>query len=279
MIRALLTLLAICVPMLAQAQTQSQTVAPTDARPPLIAESQRFQWQSIGQVAVGGFKSRGLCTGTLIAPDKVLTAAHCVIDRKTGEAFPNYRVTFIAGLYKGEMLGSSGARAIRAHPEFKTWTLQAGQRVKPNHLSRDLAVIELAEPLDQVTPATLANLPAEPGPVAVLGYRLDRRYVLTDYLGCQAAVATPELLALSCDVVQGSSGAPVFAQIDGEYRLVGVVAARNESKSEIKGLAVRVDDAALPAFVYDGAVSPRPLPRASLPPLTPEGSDTAPVQN
>jgi hypothetical protein len=37
-------------------------------------------WGSVGQVNVGGYRRRVECTGSLIAANVVITAAHCVMD-------------------------------------------------------------------------------------------------------------------------------------------------------------------------------------------------------
>ncbi|MEM8798570.1 MAG: trypsin-like serine protease, partial [Pseudomonadota bacterium] len=38
-------------------------------------------WEAVGKLNIDG---RGFCTGALIAPDIVLTAAHCLYDKETG---------------------------------------------------------------------------------------------------------------------------------------------------------------------------------------------------
>lgn len=57
-------------------------------------------FEPVGRVDIEG---GGFCTGALIAPDLVLTAAHCVVD-PSGTPVPAGRITFRAGLADGQAL-------------------------------------------------------------------------------------------------------------------------------------------------------------------------------
>ena len=208
-----------------------------------ISESAREEWQAVGRVTLEG-NARSLCTGTLIAPDTVVTAAHCVTNGETGEPVPFYKLNFVAGWHDGEHAGGAVASFVRVRDGFAEGA--GATRPKLSQFAADLAVITLKTPLLGVVPMPVAAQSEPQGPVTVLGYQQQRREVLTDYIGCQSTAMDPDFLGLSCAVVSGTSGGPVFEKTAEGWALVGVVVANTgQSDSAIKGLAVRVDQTRL----------------------------------
>jgi len=103
-----------------------------------ISESARQDWQAVGRVTIEG-NTRSLCTGTLIAPDTVVTAAHCVTNGETGQPLPFYKLNFVAGWHDGEHAGGAVASFIRVHADYADTPGVA--RPKLAKFAADLAVV------------------------------------------------------------------------------------------------------------------------------------------
>ena len=74
-----------------------QAVAEGTGLEPLTRRDQLLGWEAVGRIDLG---KDGFCTGTLIATDLVLTAAHCVYDG-AGKPVDPGKITFRSGFAEG----------------------------------------------------------------------------------------------------------------------------------------------------------------------------------
>ena len=98
-----------------------------------------------------GYSHRSHCTGALIAPDMVLTAAHCLISSKTGKPLKPKNVVFRAGYHLGESKADVRGRAF----VFTDGYLDAKSSAEKTML--DASIIVLEQELD-IEPAGLSDL-------------------------------------------------------------------------------------------------------------------------
>ncbi|TCO70951.1 trypsin-like serine peptidase [Rhodovulum euryhalinum] len=213
----------------------AQPAVSGDAAPVMLGDAEHRAWRAIGRVNVAGFDAAGTCTGTLITPDTVLTAAHCLHALRGRNARPG-QVHFVAGWHRDGFAAVRTARAIRLHPGYVH-----GKRPDSKTLQGDLALILLSGPIpsDEVRPIPLA-LPETVGPkVDVIGYRRDRLNALSRHANCPVAVESAGLLGLGCTVTQGTSGAPVLIRTAQGWRVVGVVSAGVSGAGPIRTAAAR----------------------------------------
>lgn len=206
-------------------------------------------WEAVGRIDIDG---KGFCTGALIEPDLVLTAAHCLFDKTTGERIGAERIAFLAGFRNGRALAYRDVRVALPHPDF-VLRIPAD----PDEVRNDLALLQLYRPIriPSITPFELSQSRLPGSEVGVVSYGEGREEIPSLQETCEVLGHQDGVLIMSCEAGFGSSGAPVFRNENGVYRLVSVVSAMADLDGEKVSLGT---DLAGPIEDLRAALQPGP---------------------
>lgn len=202
------SLIALCV-VFSPVEAQERALAP-------LADDIAAQFPAIGRLGQAGFRTQQGCTATLIAPDLIVTAAHCVSDSDRSDR------AFVAGWSRGDYIAARAPEREMRHPAYAL-----NGRHGPRN---DIALIVLESPIDDVTPIPLGDV--EDGRLdgteaALLGYHRKSPHVLSGSFTCPVRQFGIGLLRVGCPVINGNSGAPLLDRAKhGGWELVGVVSSQ-----------------------------------------------------
>jgi len=231
---ALISLLVSVAVSIADQPTSSQDLHPgiigKDDR--VLLDEQGPPWDAVGQVNVGGYRIAGRCTGTLVAPNLVVTAAHCVMDPWSKKPFPLHDIHFLAGVRRAESKGHATAQCLHFPKNYqfvapeKILPILGVQKAPRHSFLTDVVVIVLNSKI-AVDPASLAEgVSPQPGLRLVhVAYAADRRFMPSAHFDCHLLRSDLEgpLWFNDCDTHRASSGGPLFIRTGGKHNMAAIM--------------------------------------------------------
>lgn len=160
-------------------------------------------WEAVGRLNISG---KYMCTASLIAPNLVLTAAHCLYDSRTGNRIAPHKIRFEAGLDGRRFKAARTASKAVIHPQYV-------HRIRGEaQIGHDLAVLKLDRPISaaEIRPFTMSARANRGDAVDVLSYSYTNANRLSREQDCHVISRQTRTLVMSCLVDFGASGAPVL---------------------------------------------------------------------
>ena len=189
-------------------------IGPVDHR--TTVDQTEMPWRAVGRIKAAGSS----CTGALIGPSLMLTAAHCVFSPQSRKQYAAQDLHFLLAYSEGKFTADArGTRIII--PDSYDPILAIGS------MGNDWALVELDKPIgtpDRILPMR-ARAPVAGDSVALGGYAKDKIEFLMADLRCHALGLILDrngipLIHHNCSATHGVSGAPLLIR-DGDTWVIG----------------------------------------------------------
>jgi protease YdgD len=185
----------------------------------MMVDTTQHPWTALSKVQTN---TGNRCTGVLIGSQQVLTAAHCLYNRRTQRMLPASSLHVLFGYERGTYQTHVTVERYLTGPGY-------GGPASSESLGADWALLILSTAPDPlIKPLTLAakKPPTQGAAVALGGYNQDKAHTLMVDLDCHitglSSLASTPIFMHDCSATHGTSGGPLMAMRDGRWEVLGI---------------------------------------------------------